>query len=223
VDNTRDRNHPYTCKNIKAALEDTVRTYRKSLWDDNKVYIEIWLEKDALAGVIEDITRKYDVSLMVARGYSSITFLKDAAEHIKDQGKPTYIYHLGDYDPSGVNAGENIEEFLREYTGGDDFDLGGIFLDEDDFHFTRLAVTEEQIEEWDLPTRPTKQSDSRAARFGDERSVELDAIEPRRLRSLVEAAILTHMSKRKYQQLMAQEKREKQQLSDLIDDLEIME
>ena len=77
-----------------------------------------------------------------------------------------------------MHAGEKIEEDLNE------------FAPDADIHFKRLAVTPEQIEQWDLPIRPTKTSDSRAARFGSDVSVELDAIEPRRLRSLVEKAIL---------------------------------
>src|SRR5262245_2484142 len=193
VDNTRSRDKPYVHDGVREALEDAARTYRKDLWKDADSYVEIWLEKDALAGVIRDVTWKYDVSLMVARGYSSVTFLHDAAEDIADKDCPVHIYHLGDFDPSGVNAGEKIEEDLRE------------FAPDADINFTRLAVTEEQIEEWHLPTRPTKRSDSRAARFGSRVSVELDAIEPRRLRSLVERAILRHMPKKRYEELMEEE------------------
>src|SRR5215467_11766505 len=67
------------------------------------------------------------------------------------------------------------------------------------FRLKRLAVTEEQIDEWNLPTRPTKRSDSRARSFGSSVSVELDAIDPRRLRSLVERAIRKHMPKKRYE------------------------
>jgi hypothetical protein len=74
----------------------------------------IWLEKDALSGVIYPITSMYDVPLMVARGYASLSFLYSAAEYINELDVPAYIYHLGDFDPSGVNAGEKIEETLRE-------------------------------------------------------------------------------------------------------------
>jgi hypothetical protein len=89
------------------------------------------------------------------------------------------------------------------------------------FRLKRLAVTEEQIEEWSLPTRPTKRSDSRAARFGSPFSVELDAIDPRRLRSLVERAINRHMPKKRYEELMAQEEREREQIRKLVDDIDI--
>jgi hypothetical protein len=208
VDNTRSRSKPYVCNSVREALEDAANTYRKALWKDADAYVEIWLEKDALAGVIRDVTWKYDVSLMVARGYSSITFLHDAAMDIEDKEVPVHIYHLGDFDPSGVNAGEKIEEDLQE------------FAPSADITFTRLAVTEEQIDEWDLPTRPTKITDSRAARFGSAESVELDAIEPRRLRSLVERAILKHLSKKRYEELMEQEQEEQQEIRRLVDEIE---
>src|SRR5262249_22115090 len=91
------------------------------------------------------------------------------------------------------------------------------------FRLKRLAVTEEQIDEWNLPTRPTKRSDSRARNFGSSVSVELDAIDPRRLRSLVERAIRKHMPKKRYDELMAQEERERQQIMKLVDELDIEE
>jgi hypothetical protein len=91
------------------------------------------------------------------------------------------------------------------------------------FRLKRLAVTEEQIEEWSLPTRPTKRSDSRARSFGSPISVELDAIDPRRLRSLVERAIRKHLPKKKYEALMAQEEREREQLRKLVDETDIDE
>jgi hypothetical protein len=143
----------------------------------------------------------------VARGYASITFLKDGAEKLPTD-LPSYIYHLGDFDPSGVHAGEKIEEDLR-----------GFALDAD-IHFRRLAVTPGQITQWHLPTRPTKKQDSRAARFGSDVSVELDAIEPRRLRSLVEKAILKHQPKKKYDALMRQEQRERERLEELVDQMQ---
>jgi hypothetical protein len=119
------------------------------------------------------ITAKYDVPLMVARGYASLSFLHSAAEAIAELDKPAYIYHLGDHDPSGVNAGEKIEETLRE------------LAPDADITFERLAVTPEQIQEWKLPSRPTKTTDSKAKKFGYDQSVELDAIAPDDLRPSV--------------------------------------
>jgi hypothetical protein len=180
ADNTRWQRKPRTFNSPQKALEETARFYRKALWEDADCYVEVWLEKDALAGVVWPVTSEYDVPLMVARGYASLSFLHTAAEYIDELNVPTFIYHLGDFDPSGVNAGEKIEETLREMAPAAEI------------HFERVAVTPEQIARWDLPTRPTKTTDSRAKGFGAV-SVELDAIEPRQLRDLVRSAIERHL------------------------------
>src|SRR6266567_2527179 len=113
ADNTRWQRRPRTFSSVEEALKETAKFYRKSLWEDADAYVEIWLEKDALSGVIYPITSMYDVPLMVARGYASLSFLYSAAEYINELDVPTYIYHLGDFDPSGVNAGQKIEATLR--------------------------------------------------------------------------------------------------------------
>jgi len=199
ADNTRWQRKPLTYSGVKEAIENTARLYRKALWDDIDAYVEVWLEKDALAGVIYPITAKYDVPLMVARGYASLSFLHTAADFINDLDVPVYIYHLGDFDPSGVNAGEKIEETLRE------------MAPDAEIHFERLAVTSEQIDAWDLPTRPTKSTDPRAKNFGAV-SVELDAIEPNQLRALVQEAIEEHLPAKKFKVLKAAEESERELL-----------
>ena len=197
VDNTRWMRKPRTFDSLQAALDHTARFYRRSLWPDADCYVEVWLEKDALSGVIMPITAKYDVPLMVARGYASLSFLASAAECIAEQQRPTYIYHLGDFDPSGVNAGEKIEQTLRELAS------------DAEIHFKRLAVNPEQIKKWRLPSRPTKTTDSRAKKFGRAESVELDAIHPDRLREIVEKAILSHVGEHELQVLEAAEESER--------------
>jgi hypothetical protein len=181
---------------IEEALDDCARYYRKALWRDAGAYAEIWLEKDALAGVIYPITDTYDVALMVARGYASLSFLHSAAEAISERDVPVYIYHLGDFDPSGVNAGEKIEETLRE------------LAPDAEIYFKRLAVTPEQIDVWDLPSRPTKQSDSRAKGFAAI-SVELDAIPPDYLRSIAQQAIEQHLPAEQFKILKVAEESER--------------
>ena len=140
---------------------------------------------------------------MVARGYASLSFLHSAAEAISELDVPAYIYHLGDFDPSGVNAGEKIEETLRELAPSAEI------------IFERIAVTPEQIEVWDLPTRPTKTSDSRSKGFGDI-SVELDAIEPGTLRGLVRAAIEHHLPADQFALLKVAEASERQLIKGLV-------
>jgi hypothetical protein len=203
ADNTRWQRKPRTFDNIAQALEETAQFYRKSLWRDANFYVEIWLEKDALAGVVYPVTSLYDVPLMVARGYASLSFLHSAAEYINTLDVPACIYHLGDFDPSGVNAADKIEETLRE------------LAPDADITFERLAVREEQIDAWDLPTRPTKQSDSRAKNFGSI-SVELDAIEPNRLRTLVQDLIEQFLPPRRLQTLQEAERSERDLLRQFI-------
>ena len=196
ADNTRWQRKPRSWGDPAGALRDTALLYRKSLWIDAEDYVEVWLEKDALSSVIYDITEEFDVPLMVARGYASVTFLHSAAEQIREQNRPAHIYHLGDFDPSGVDAANKIEATLRE------------FAPDAEIHFTRLAVLPSQISKWNLPSRPTKKTDSRARGFGDI-SVELDAISPQLLRWLVQSAIERHLPQRQYQVLKTAEQSER--------------
>jgi hypothetical protein len=113
-DNTRSEIRPTTFDNPAAALDSAAESYRKSLWTSADCCIQIWLEKDALSSIVSEVTWEYDVPLMVARGFSSLSFLYAAAEQLNAVDVPAYIYHLGDYDPSGVAAGASIEATLRE-------------------------------------------------------------------------------------------------------------
>ena len=203
ADNTRWQRKPRTFYSVQQALDDTARLYRKALWADADAYVEVWLEKDALAGVVLPTTADYDVPLMVARGYASLSFLHSAAEYINELDVPVYIYHFGDFDPSGVNAGEKIEQTLKEMAPAADIT------------FERVAVTLEQITAWNLPTRPTKATDSRAKNFGTI-SVELDAIEPGQLRDLVEGAIQRHLPPDQFLVLKVAEESERKLIVSLV-------
>jgi hypothetical protein len=203
ADNTRWQRRPRTHDSIEDALDETARLYRKSLWTDADSYVEIWLEKDALSGVIYPVTELYDVPLMVARGYASLSFLHGSADYIKDLDVPAYVYHLGDFDPSGVNAGEKIEQTLKEMAPGAEI------------RFQRIAVNEEQIDRFSLPTRPTKASDSRSKGFGDV-SVELDAMAPATLRSIVEFWINRHLPVDRLSVLQAAERSERELLQSWV-------
>jgi hypothetical protein len=164
------------------------------------VYVEVWCEKDALAGVLLEETKVYDVPLMVARGYSSLSFLHSAAMAIKDREKPAYIYHFGDLDPSGVDAARDIDVKLRRYAPNAEI------------HFERPAVTREQVEQWNLPTRPTKSTDTRAKKFGSATSVELDAIPADKLRQLVRECIERHIDQHQLKILKVAEESERELL-----------
>jgi hypothetical protein len=198
ADNTRWQRKPSSFTGIEACLKATAESYRRNLWAAMPIYVEVWCEKDALAGVIMEETKVYDVPLMVAN--SSITFIHAAAKAIEAKGKPAYIYHFGDLDPSGVDAARDIEAKLRRYAPGAEI------------HFERPAVTREQVELWNLPTRPTKQSDTRAKKFGSATSVELDAIPARQLREIVRGCIERHVDQHQLQILRTAEESERELL-----------
>jgi hypothetical protein len=203
ADSTRWQRKPKTFTNIETALHETARSYRKALWSEEQCYVEFWLEKDALAGVVAPITSAYDVPLMVARGYASLSFLHSAAETIAGVGVPTYLYHLGDFDPSGVNAAEKIEETIRE------------MAPHAEVYFERLAVTQTQIDNLELPSRPTKTTDSRAKGFGDI-SVELDAMTPGLLRAIVEEAINRHLPADRFEELKLAEAEDQRRIEQMV-------
>jgi hypothetical protein len=151
------------------------------LWDEQDAYVEIWCEKDTLAGVLLAETERWDVPLMVCRGFASETYLHNAAEAIHEWDRPTWLYLMTDHDPSGLGIAAHVERIIRGFLPAG-------------FPVTveRLAVTPDQIAAWQLPTRPTKSSDSRAKGFAGE-SVELDAIPPATLRGIVREAIERHI------------------------------
>jgi len=193
---------PNTYTGLEDVLKRTALFYRRDVWAEQDVYVEIWLEKDALSGVVFDVTAEYDVPLMVTRGYPSLTFLHSAGESIAAQDRQTHIYYFGDLDPSGVDIPRKVEAGLRK------------FAPDVEIHFERVGVTREQVEQWNLPSRPTKKSDTRAKSFKGE-SVELDAIDPDDLRQLVRDRIEHHIDQRALHAMQVAEASEREYLADL--------
>ncbi len=200
TDATRWMRKPGSFDSVDDALQEVSLGYRRNLWQSQGIRIEVWLEKDALAGIVMNATRAWDVPLMVSRGVSSATFLYFGAEAAREAwekaGISTHILALYDYDAGGMRASRNVEEGLPEHAPGVPIT------------FRQLAVTPEQIEEWNLPTRPAIKSDPEAAKVSD-LAVELDAIPPHRLIKLVEDAIVALIDPRawKIEQLVQDEER----------------
>jgi hypothetical protein len=168
---------------IEDALRRTRENYRRDLWATQPYYCEVWIEKDAIAGILADLTRTFGVPLFVCRGFASLSSMYSASltfKEAQERGKAVYIFHLGDYDPSGHAAADAIENTFE-----DDFEVG--------INFERIAILPEHIEEFDLPTRPTKESDSRARSWSGSECVELDAMRPADLRALVKDAITSRI------------------------------
>lgn len=175
--------------------------YRRDYWAESPVNVEVWLEKDALAGVlVPTVVDECGLDLHVTRGYASVSYLQSAADFIKRDGRPTFVYLLTDFDPSGLGIADTVtvELMNRSYPT--------------EVHVERLAVDREQIDEYGLPTRPTKTTDSRARKFMQQHgtgSVELDAIPPAILRSLVRDSIERHMDPDKLRVLKLAEEEER--------------
>jgi hypothetical protein len=204
ADNTRWMRKPSTYSSLEAYLNLSQQGYRRALWDSQPVYVEVWCEKDALAGVLYRVTEKWDVPLMVTRGYPSETFVYDAACTLKGQDKPVYLYYFGDHDPSGKDIPANTRQKL--------WDFGARF------QFEQVAVLPWQIEAWDLPTRPTKRTDSRAKGWLGG-SVELDAIPVAQLRSLVEKVITQHIDVVELDKMLKVEEAERATFDTVIENM----
>jgi len=202
ADNTRWMRGATTYYSVDDALSEAARLYRRDLWADTEHRVEVWLEKDALAGVLLEATHDWHVPLMVTRGYPSLSFLHSSAMAIRDAERPTYIYYFGDHDPSGKDIARNTEKRLRQYAP------------DCEIHFELVAVTEEQIEWWNLPTRPTKRTDSRAKGWKGG-SVEVDAIPARRLVALAESCILRHLDMDQVEAIRQTERLERASLAKL--------
>jgi hypothetical protein len=198
ADSTRWHIKSESFNGMDDALRNTVETYRRNLWTSQKVYLEIWCEKDAMAGILSKAAQPFGVPIFVARGFASLTSLYGAALTFRGwaaAGKECIIYHFGDHDPSGFAAGESIMRFFRE-----DFIT--------DVKFIRAAVTREQVKRLNLLTRPKKKSTHSKAWTGGE-SVELDSMPPAEIRSLVEQCITQHIDQREWEVLKQTEDMER--------------
>ena len=174
----------------EAETANLLTGYRRDLLQSQEVRPEIWIEKDALSRVCHKAALPYCVPVIVARGFSSVSFLHEARERILynyESGQRTRILYLGDLDPSGWAMLPAMMETLV-----DEMELGGAV------DCVRCGLTPEQVESYRLPINPDalKDTDSRAAKyreqFGD-LAVELDAMRPDDLAALAEESIREHL------------------------------
>lgn len=203
ADNSRWMRKPISYNSLEQCLNNTIRNYRLDLWQNQKDYVEIWMEKDALTGVLIDVTSEFDVPLMVTKGYCSLSYAHEAAQTFSRLNKPTYIYYLGDFDASGKDIPRDLEAKLRT------------FAPSANIHFESIAVTDKQIKDWSLPTRPSKTTDTR--KFNSKYSVEVDAIPPKILKDLVRNVIEKHIDTHQLQQIKIEENSQKETVKYMID------
>jgi hypothetical protein len=213
VDRTRNLKGNSHWESPASIIRSAAYSYRRDKWADQDHYIEFWIEKDALIGVIADPCNRHDVNFFSCRGYVSQSEMYTAAKRHAmqiDDGKTVTVYHLGDHDPSGIDMTRDIQDRLNLLSGYP----GQITVN-------RIALNMDQVEQYTPPPNPAKITDSRAQeyieRFGSD-SWELDALEPRVLSALVDDAVESVRDVEKWDQAVDQEESEKARLEQLADD-----
>lgn len=183
VDRTRGLESPNTWGSPEEIVQVCARTFQHDLWTTQPYRPEVWVEKEALAGVFEGVCGQLRVPHLSCRGYVSQSEMWRAGRRMQRivKGDQTpLILHFGDHDPSGIDMSRDIADRLKMFAGAT-------------VEVRRLALNRPQIDEYDPPPNPAKDTDARFADYqrehGDE-SWELDALEPAILTGLVEAEIL---------------------------------
>lgn len=185
-------------ESAKAFVEHAARTFRLPRWRRQENYVELWVEKEALAGVLEPVASEYHATLMVNKGYSSASALFESAERFVaacDEGRSPILFYIGDHDPSGEDMVRDIRDRLTEF-GVRDLDI------------RKLALTREQIRRFRPPPNPAKTSDSRARAYIAEhgtRSWEVDAIPPPELQRIIRRAFESVVDREKMDEVIALE------------------
>jgi hypothetical protein len=191
-----------------ASAADFIRSvaglYRADLWQRSRWHVEVWTESRSIAGVIQGDCEALAVSLYPAGGLASISLAFQAAEYINDsaRGRRVCVLYIGDYDPAGVLIDVALERELRTHLNP------GI-----QFWFHRLGITEAQIEQHDLPTKPRKPGDRRSAHVAS--TVEAEAMPASILRSMLREHIEAFLPRGALAAAMAAEESERELLDGL--------
>jgi hypothetical protein len=184
---------------------DVAKTaYRRDVWASQPNYLEVWLEKDALSGIFEDVLEPYGVTLNVGRGFDGWDSIRNAAERYEDQGSVTILY-FGDFDPSGEDMARSLRDRLAFFE---------VYSD-----VIKCALTKEDIERYNLPPDFAKKTDSRAAKFiakNGDISVELDALPNDVLKNRLVEEIEARMDLDALEQTKAEEQAERKRLVEVL-------
>lgn len=166
-------------------LESIAEQFRTDRWRDQEYRVEVWVEKEALVGVLEGVCERNDVPYFACRGYTSQSEQWRAAMRFKkyrEAGQLPVVLYLGDHDPSGIDMTRDHRDRLAMFVRAE-------------VRVIRLALNMDQVEEHNPPPNPAKLTDSRATGYiqehGDE-SWELDALEPTLIAQLIQDAIDEH-------------------------------
>jgi len=183
-------------------LEDT-KQYTRRVWDNQPQYVEVWVEKDALATLFSSIADGYRVVTYPSRGYSSFTKVYEAINNRFSLygNRPITILHFSDHDPSGLNMTQDIQSRLSRYGSH--------------AKVKRIALTYTQVRQFGLEPMPTKISDSRwreySIQYGSQ-CWELDALPPNELQNIIRDAIKAHVDASRWNKTFKEIEKERRSL-----------
>lgn len=212
-DRTRNLRRVNTFESPQDIMRTAADQYKIDLWQDQSSYVECWIEKDALIGVIQVPCEAERVPYFSCRGYTSISEVWSAGRRLAFQaarGKRVVVIHLGDHDPSGIDMSRDIEDRLR------------IFMHRhaDHLEVIRIALNMDQVLQYDPPPNPAKLSDSRSSgyisAYGSS-SWELDALSPTVISDLITLQIIAERDQIKWDRDLAREAEEKETLKAISD------
>ena len=223
-------------------IEASAAQFHLNWWENQPVHVEVWIEKEALAGVVQDACYPLDVTSLACRGYMSQSEQWNASQrflrHIK-AGKQIRIIHLGDHDPSGLDMSRDNEERIRDFLHHDLMRAANVptstFRQMSDwarenygcpsiengplFQLDRVALNMDQVEEYNPPPNPAKTTDARFAKyeeeFGDE-SWELDALQPEMLSELISDSVMAYANEDLLDAMKLREQAYRDAIADLL-------
>jgi hypothetical protein len=214
VDRTRNLRALPHWNDPSEIISSAAKQFNFDRWVDQGQRIEVWIEKDALVGVIGKICESLDVPYFSCRGYTSQSEMWIAAMRIvkyQEQNQEVTILHLGDHDPSGLDMTRDITDRLAMFC---------------EYHnkvaptVLRIALNMDQIHKYNPPPNPAKISDSRASAYiaehGDE-SWELDALEPKVIVGLIRKNIYARMDRSEFEEATEREEEAREELSQISD------
>lgn len=206
-DRVRPPHIPLEFSNLQHRVESAIYNYRLDRWEGQENYVELWVEKDALSGVLRPLADEFHVTMMVNKGYSSASAMYESAERFneKGDGRDKVLLYLGDHDPSGEDMVRDIRDRLSEFHA--------------DVDVRKLALTMTQVRQHKPPPNPAKITDPRAvayiAKFGDH-SWEVDALPPRVLARTIRAELDTLVDRDLMDEVVAKEDKDKEYLKKAV-------
>lgn len=217
-------------------IHQVARGFGIDLWEDQPRRVEVWVEKDALSAIVDQVARRFDVGSFACKGYASSTSLWMAAQrHARwiREGQAVTVLYLGDHDPSGLDMGRDVRDRLETFVNHDLPRWGSASRPYDDaedglplLEIRRIALNMDQIEELNPPPNPTKLGDSRTSAYVEqygEECWELDAIDPPQMDTLISEAIEGIRDETLVSEREAEQERRREMLTNLSRNYEQIE